>query len=121
MAEASSATTNIVRLYTATVTANSEIRTGVHLLEMHLPALAQAVQPGQYCMVRCCHPFANDPLLRRPFLVHSVQRAQGLLTFLVHARGRRTSLLIEHQARATRHGLVLIGHGCELLITVESL
>ena len=121
MAAARAATTNIVRLYTATVTVNSEIRAGVHLLEMHLPALAQAVQPGQYCMVRCCHPFAYDPLLRRPFFVHSVQRAQGLCTLLVHAHGRGTTWLVQQQAGATLDVLGPIGHGWEVRSTVRNL
>lgn len=110
-----------MRLYTATVTANSEIRAGVHLLEMHLPALAQAVQPGQYCMVRCCHSSASDPLLRRPFFIHSVQRERGLCTLLVQACGRGTSWLVQQQAGAKLDVLGPLGHGWEVRSTVRNL
>lgn len=82
---------------TATVIANTEIGPGVHLIEMHAPLLAQAAQPGQYCMVRCCDPLATDPLIRRPFFVQSVRRGQagqaGLCSLLVQVRGRGSSWL----------------------------
>jgi len=110
-----------VRLYTATVTANTKIRPGVQLVELHLPALVQAVQPGQYCMVRCCHPAATDPLLRRPFFVHTVQRRQGLCTLLVHVRGRGTSWLSTQGEGARLDILGPIGHGWEVRSSVRNL
>ena len=110
-----------MHLYTAPITANTEIRPGVHLLEIHLPSLAQSIQPGQYCMVRCCHPAASDPLLRRPFFVHSVQRDRGLCTFLVHVRGRGTAWLASQSSGATLDILAPLGHGWELRSTVRNL
>ena len=110
-----------MRLYTAIITANTEIRPGLHLVELHLPALAQAVQPGQYCMVRCCHPAATDPLLRRPFFVHTVQRRQGLCTLLVHIRGRGTSWLSTQREGAALDILGPMGHGWEVRSTVRNL
>ncbi len=110
-----------MRLYTAPIISNSTLRSGVHLLEIYLPQLAQAVQPGQYCMLRCCHPAASDPLLRRPFFVHSVQRSQGLCTFLVHVRGRGTAWLADQNAGATLDILGPMGHGWEIRSTVRNL
>jgi dihydroorotate dehydrogenase electron transfer subunit len=100
-----------LRLSTAIITANSRIRSGVHLIEMHAPKLAQAAQPGQYCMVRCCDTLATDPLLRRPFFVHTVQRGQGLCTLLVHVRGRGTAWLVKQQEGASLDILGPMGHG----------
>src|SRR2546421_7962005 len=110
-----------MRLYTATITSNNEIRAGVHLIEMHVPALASAVQPGQYCMVRCCHPSATDPLLRRPFFVHSVRQAQGLCTLLVHVQGRGTCWLREQREGGALDILGPMGHGWEVRSTVRNL
>ncbi len=110
-----------MRLYTATITSNNEIRAGVHLIEMHVPALASAAQPGQYCMVRCCHPLASDPLLRRPFFVHSVRPAQGLCTLLVHVQGRGTSWLAGQREGGTLDILGPLGHGWEVRPTVRNL
>lgn len=110
-----------MRLYTASIIANSEIRPGVHLLEIYLPQLAQSVQPGQYCMVRCCHPTASDPLLRRPFFVHSVRRDQGTCAFLVHVRGRGTAWLAEQGVGAALDIMGPLGHGWEIRSTVRNL
>src|SRR5205085_8700955 len=100
-----------MRLSIATITANAEIRTGMHLIEMHAPQLAQAVQPGQYCMVRCCDVEASDPLLRRPFFVQSVQRSLGLCSLLVSVCGRGTSWLSKQCEGATLDILGPLGHG----------
>ncbi len=75
----------IVRLSTVIITANTEIHSGVHLLEV--------------------------PLLRRPFFIHSVQRRQGLCTLLVHVRGRGTAWLVKQQEGALLDVLGPLGHG----------
>src|SRR5258708_40124127 len=100
-----------MRLSTASITGNTEIRRGVHLIEMHAPQLAQAAQPGQYCMVRCCDRVASDPLLRRPFFIHTVRREQGLCTLLVHVRGRGTAWLVKQQEGASLDILGPLGQG----------
>ncbi len=110
-----------MRLSTASITGNTEIRRGVYLIEMHAPQLAQAAQPGQYCMVRCCDRVASDPLLRRPFFVHTVRREQGLCTLLVHVRGRGTGWLVKQQGAVSLDILGPMGHGWTLRPTVRNL
>src|SRR5712691_11397162 len=110
-----------MRLYTATITSNTEIRPGVHLIELYVPPLAQSAQPGQYCMVRCCHPAATDPLLRRPFFVHTAQPAQGLCTLLVHVDGRGTAWLSNQKDGSTLDILGPMGHGWSVRSTVRNL
>ena len=110
-----------MRLSVATITSNIEVRTGIHLIEMLAPQLAQAVQPGQYCMVRCCDTDANDPLLRRPLFVRSVQRGQGLCSLLVSIRGRGTSWLAKQQEGAALDILGPLGHGWTVRPTVRNL
>jgi dihydroorotate dehydrogenase electron transfer subunit len=112
-----------MRLSIATITANTLIRPDVYLIELRAPQLAQAVQPGQYCMVRCSTPqaYSTDPLLRRPFFVHSVQRGRGLCTLLVHVRGRGTGWLARQQAGAELDILGPLGHGWTIRPTVRTL
>ncbi|WP_376795373.1 hypothetical protein [Thermogemmatispora sp.] len=76
-----------MRLQRARVQENLVVRQGLHLLELQAPALAQAVRPGQYCMVRCAEETSYDPLLRRPFFVHSVEGERCRLLFQVRGRG----------------------------------
>jgi len=79
------------------------------------------VQAGQYCMVRCCHAEATDPLLRRPFFVRSVRREQGLCTLLVYVRGRGTSWLANQQEGATLDIFGPVGHGWTIRPTARNL
>jgi dihydroorotate dehydrogenase electron transfer subunit len=110
-----------VRLTLASVTANTPLRPGVHLIELHAPYLAQAALPGQYCMVRCCHPQAHDPLLRRPFFIHGVQRAQGLCSLLVNVRGRGTRWLAQQALGSELDILGPLGRGWQIRPTVRNL
>ena len=110
-----------MRLYTATVTANREVRSDAHVIEVYAPQLAQSVQAGQYCMVRCSPANASDPLLRRPFFIHTVQRDAGLCTLLVHVRGRGTSWLAAQREGSSLDILGPMGHGWSIRPTVSNL
>ncbi|GHO93473.1 dihydroorotate dehydrogenase B (NAD(+)), electron transfer subunit [Reticulibacter mediterranei] len=110
-----------MRLSIAMITTNTILRPGVHLIEMKAPQLAQAVQPGQFCMVRCCHPQALDPLLRRPFFIHSVERSQGLCTLLVTVRGRGSAWLAQQQIGMHLDLFGPLGRGWQLPATVRNL
>ncbi|MDQ2715744.1 MAG: hypothetical protein M3Z08_12620 [Chloroflexota bacterium] len=111
-----------MRLHTAIVTANIEVRAGLHLIEMQAPLLAQAVRPGQYCMLRCCDAGSSDPLLRRPFFVHSLSApGRERLNLLVYARGRGTAWLIKQREGAELDVLGPLGHGWTLRPTVSAL
>jgi dihydroorotate dehydrogenase electron transfer subunit len=108
-----------VHLLQATVEENRQLRSGVQLLKIRAPLLAQTVQPGQYVMLRCAPAGAADPLLRRPFFVHDVQG--DCCSLLVHVRGRGTTWLGE---RSTGEELDLfgpLGHGWRLASTVSTL
>lgn len=110
-----------MRLYTATVTANTEVRADARLIEMYAPQLAQSLQAGQYCMLRCGPAQASDPLLRRPFFIHSVQRHSGLCTLLVYVRGRGTSWLAAQREGSLLDVLGPMGHGWSIRPTVSNL
>lgn len=100
---------------------NTEIRAGLRLLQLRSPYLAQAAQPGQYTMVRCCDAQATDPLLRRPFFIHTTQRERGQCSLLVEARGRGSVWLARQPANATLDILGPIGHGWEVPSTARNL
>ncbi len=103
-----------MRVHTATLIATTIVQSGVQLLELHAPNLAQTVQAGQFCMVRCCPTDASDPLLRRPFYVHGVNRSRGSCTLYIQVRGRGTAWLAQQPAGATLDVLGPLGHGWTL-------
>jgi dihydroorotate dehydrogenase electron transfer subunit len=72
-------------------------------------------------MVRCCHPLAHDPLLRRPFFIHGVQRAQGQCSLLVNVRGRGTEWLAQQAIGAELDILGPLGHGWQIRPTIHNL
>ncbi len=109
-----------MRLHTATITATTQVRQGVQLIELHAPNLAQTVQPGQFCMVRCAAPNANDPLLRRPFYIHSRNLSRGTCTLYVSIQGRGTAWLAQQQEGAILDILGPLGHGWTLRPTTRN-
>ncbi|HTK07613.1 MAG TPA: hypothetical protein VL485_10630 [Ktedonobacteraceae bacterium] len=111
----------MVRLFSAELISTTPISSEANLLTVHIPALVQAVRPGQYCMIRCCALQAYDPLLRRPFFVHSVDRAAGLCTFLIYKRGRGSHWLASQPAGTLLEVLGPTGHGWSLSSTVRNL
>ncbi|HKV57813.1 MAG TPA: hypothetical protein VJO32_06005 [Ktedonobacteraceae bacterium] len=103
-----------MRLASATIISNTELRPGLRLLELRSPYLSQAAQPGQYGMVRCCDALATDPLLRRPFFIHTTQREREQCSLLVAERGRGSAWLARQPARATLDILGPLGHGWQV-------
>jgi dihydroorotate dehydrogenase electron transfer subunit len=103
-----------MRVLTATITMNSEILPGVHLLEVQSPQLARAAQPGHYCLLRCCDALAYDPLLRRPFFVADAEAGRDTCRFVVYRRGRASSWLIRQQPGMTLDLLGPLGRPWEI-------
>ncbi|HUW65477.1 MAG TPA: dihydroorotate dehydrogenase electron transfer subunit [Spirochaetia bacterium] len=64
---------------------------GLYLFTLEAPRLAELARPGQFVHLRV--GTTADPLLRRPFSIHRVDRARGLVFLLVRATGRGTGLL----------------------------
>lgn len=110
-----------MRLHTATLVANTTIQSDTYLLDLYVPQLAQAVVAGQYCMVRCCSSLFSDPLLRRPFFIHSVQRTQGICRLLIHVRGRGTAWLVQQAEGSVLELLGPLGHGWSIHPTIRNL
>lgn len=59
-----------------------------YLLRLRAPRIAREVQAGQFCMLQVRK--GQDPLLRRPFSFHRVDRHQGIVQILYRVVGRGT-------------------------------
>jgi dihydroorotate dehydrogenase electron transfer subunit len=110
-----------MRLFSATVISNTEIRAGLNLLQVHSSYLAQAAQPGQYVMLAARDALATDPLLRRPFFIHTTRRDREQCSFLVAARGRGSAWLARQSEQAVLDILGPLGHGWEVPPTARNL
>jgi dihydroorotate dehydrogenase electron transfer subunit len=56
------------RQYLTPVVANYQLARNTYLIRLHAPALAAAIRPGQFVMIRS--PKNSDPLLARPFALY---------------------------------------------------
>ncbi|MBX5451000.1 hypothetical protein [Thermogemmatispora sp.] len=108
-----------MRLYQASLLDNRQVRQDVHLLELAAPALAQAVRPGQYCMVCCADAGSFDPLLRRPFFIHSVEGEHCRI--LLQVRGRGTRWLAKRPVGEELNILGPLGQGWRLPARAKTL
>ncbi len=109
-----------MRIYTAPLIASTQVRPGAQLLEVHAPNLVQTVGPGQFCMIRCAATGSLDPLLRRPFYVHGINRTRGTCTFYIHVQGRGTTWLAAQPEGAVLDILGPLGHGWTLRPTTRT-
>ncbi|MFC1942831.1 dihydroorotate dehydrogenase electron transfer subunit [Chloroflexota bacterium] len=66
-----------------TITANSEVMPGTHLMRLESPPIAATARPGQYVMVSC----GEDTYLRRPISIHQVNREEISLLFKIIGKG----------------------------------
>ena len=64
-----------------------------HLLRLGCPPVAEQAQPGQFVTVRVAN--TDAPLLRRPFSIMNVNRAEGSIELLIRVVGRGTQMLAE--------------------------
>ena len=60
-----------------TVSSNTEVTPGVHLMRIDAPHIAAGSQPGQFITVRC-----GDLALRRPFSIHQVGNSNVIVSDL---------------------------------------
>lgn len=100
------------QLVPARVIANEPLTPGFGLLKLEAPHIARTAKPGQFLMVRVAPTL--DPLLRRAFAVHYVEREAGTIGVLYAVVGRGTRLLSEVRAGATLDVLGPLGRGFEL-------
>lgn len=77
------------------IIANDRLTADVFRLTAHAPQIAEAAVPGQFVMVRAAESL--DPLLRRPFSIHS-RGADGTLSLLFKVVGKGTALLAKARA-----------------------
>jgi len=91
---------------------HEEIAGHARRLVLAAPEIAGFAEPGQFVHVLCGDSY--DPLLRRPFSVHDVDRQSGRVRLLYEIRGRGTALLAEKRSGETLDVVGPLGKGFEL-------
>lgn len=78
-------------LVQGTIAFHKRIGPEVYLLKVIAPSVTAEAVPGQFVHVRCS--LGADPLLRRPFSLHRLERHTGSFSLLYEVRGKGTALL----------------------------
>jgi dihydroorotate dehydrogenase electron transfer subunit len=81
-------------------------------MKLHSPTIAGDAQAGQFLMLQVRD--GNDPLLRRPFSFHRIQREQGAVEILYRVVGRGTWLMSQMEPGSTISLLGPLGNGFDL-------
>lgn len=79
------------RLTEGILISNEEVAPDCRRMEIRAGAVAEAARPGQFVHVRCLE--SQEPLLRRPLSICSVDRQEEKVTLLYRVVGRGTGLL----------------------------
>jgi dihydroorotate dehydrogenase electron transfer subunit len=93
------------------ILANEPLTADVFRLTVHAPEIVAAAAPGQFVMVQVSSSL--DPLLQRPFSIHS-RGADGSLSLLFKVVGRGTALLAKARPGDALHLLGPFGKGFDL-------
>ncbi|MDI6709397.1 MAG: dihydroorotate dehydrogenase electron transfer subunit [Thermoanaerobacterales bacterium] len=96
----------------APVVQQAAVVPGVYRLAFTAPEIARTVQPGQFVHLRVGS--THDPLLRRPFGVHDVDRECGTVSILFQVVGRGTAILAEVRPGGVLDVLGPLGRGFTL-------
>ncbi|MDM7925047.1 MAG: dihydroorotate dehydrogenase electron transfer subunit [bacterium] len=84
---------------TCKVAAHGQAGPGIFILELKAAALVSAAGPGQFVHLKTADGI--DPLWRRPFSIHRVNRRRGTILLSYRRIGRGTSLLARRTAGDT--------------------
>lgn len=68
-----------------------EVADRVYTIQFFAPDIAHSAQPGQFLQIQVSDSY--DPLLRRPFSLHRLQRQEGKIEILFKVVGRGTEIL----------------------------
>ena len=88
-----------------------QIAERIKVFTLNAPLVAKHCKPGQFVMVRAAESL--DPLLRRPFSIHS-RGADGSLSLLFKVVGKGTALLAKAKPGDTLDLLGPLGRGFDL-------
>ena len=89
-----------------------EVAPQVFRLRLSSPGIAQEARPGQFVHLRIRE--GSDPLLRRPFSIHRVDRERGEVQVLYQVVGRGTKFLSRKLVGERLDVLGPLGHGFEV-------
>jgi len=79
--------------YSSRIAEQIRISSDILCMTMSAPEIARNAKPGQFVHLRISD--CIDPLLRRPFSIHRVDRGKGEIKLLYRIIGRGTALLAE--------------------------
>lgn len=97
---------------TCAVLSQEQITKDIFLLKLKSDSIVHRCHPGQFVHVKVNRGI--DPLLRRPFSIHRIDRKNGILTLLYRIAGKGTQLMQQLDTGNQLDLLGPLGHGFDL-------
>ena len=95
-------------VYHCPITSTQQLSPSVFRFFLQCPQIADAAQPGQFINIKISDGF--EPLWRRPFSIHSIDRSAGLISILFAVVGVGTAALAAKKAGETLNILGALGN-----------
>ena len=99
-------------LFQARVKSHVTVNETAFLLELSCPDIVDKIQPGQFVQLKCNDTL--DPLLRRPFGVHKIDKDNGSMFIYYGVVGVGTELLKKYKVDDKLSLIGPLGNGFEL-------
>ena len=98
--------------YSSRIAEQIRISSDILCMTMSAPEIARNAKPGQFVHLRISD--CIDPLLRRPFSIHRVDRGKGEIKLLYRIIGRGTALLAEKKEGEQVEIMGPLGNGFDI-------
>ena len=96
---------------------NKEVAPNHFKLTLFSPQISLTAQPGQFVNIRCSPAF--DPLLRRPFSLHKIDKKKKTIDILFSVVGKGTRILSSSSVGTNLNLLGPLGNGFKIVPAKE--
>lgn len=90
---------------------NKKVGSDYYLMVLHSPVISNTIKPGQFLQLKVSSKKTYDPILRRPFSIHDIDRKEKNISILYRSIGRGTKLMANFEKGKIVDVLGPLGNG----------
>jgi dihydroorotate dehydrogenase electron transfer subunit len=101
---------------------NQKIAPNIYKLDILAPEISEKAQAGQFVHIKLrSDNLSYDPLLRRPFSIHDIDRGIGIITLIYRVVGRGSNLLSKYMKGEELDILGPLGRGFQIQFSAKNI